>query len=84
MNREAAKIVLAACRPNGVDANDPLVAEALAFVQRDAELRAWFAAELPAFMRPARIVLRDQMPLGPNGKLDRAALRAELDEEISR
>ena len=47
-------------------------------------LRAWFAAELPAFMRPSRIVLRDQMPLGPNGKLDRAALRAELGEEKSR
>ena len=48
MNREAAKIVLAACRPNGADANDPLVAEALALVQRDAELRAWFAAEQAA------------------------------------
>ena len=43
-------------------------------------LRAWFAAELPAFMRPARIVLIDQMPLGSNGKLDRAALRRRLDE----
>jgi len=48
VNREAAKIVLAACRPNGADANDPLVAEALALVQRDAELRAWFAAEQAA------------------------------------
>jgi len=47
-------------------------------------LRAHFAAELPAFMRPARIVLRYQMPLGPNGKLDRAGLRAELVEEGSR
>jgi acyl-CoA synthetase (AMP-forming)/AMP-acid ligase II len=47
----------------------------------DDRLRAWFAAELPAFMRPARIVLRAQMPLGPNGKLDRARLRLELDEE---
>jgi acyl-CoA synthetase (AMP-forming)/AMP-acid ligase II len=48
----------------------------------DAEerLRAWFAAELPAFMRPARIVIRERMPLGPNGKLDRARLRAELEE----
>lgn len=44
-------------------------------------LRAHFAAELPAFMRPARIVLVPQMPLGPNGKLDRTALRAMLEGE---
>ena len=48
----------------------------------DAEerLRAHFVAELPGFMRPSRIVLIPQMPLGPNGKLDRTALRAMLDE----
>ena len=43
-------------------------------------LRAHFAAEFPAFMRPQRIVLIPQMPLGPNGKLDRAALRFALYE----
>ncbi len=43
-------------------------------------LRAYFKAELPAFMRPVRIVLIPQMPLGPNGKLDRAALRADLEQ----
>ncbi|HEV2043693.1 MAG TPA: AMP-binding protein [Sphingomicrobium sp.] len=43
-------------------------------------LLAYFKAELPAFMRPARIVLIAQMPLGPNGKLDRAALRADLEK----
>ena len=48
MNREEAKLVLAACRPNGADANDPRMAEALALVQRDAELRAWFEAEQAA------------------------------------
>ena len=46
----------------------------------DERLRAHFAAELPAFMRPAQIVLIDQMPLGSNGKLDRTALRAMLEE----
>ena len=45
----------------------------------EARLRAHFTAELPAFMRPARIVFWDRMPLGPNGKLDRASLRAELE-----
>jgi len=44
-------------------------------------LRAHFAAELPAFMRPVRIVLTDRFPLGPNGKLDRAALRVLLDQD---
>ncbi|MCY7281270.1 MAG: AMP-binding protein [Sphingomonas bacterium] len=44
-------------------------------------LRAHFAAELPAFMRPVRIVLIPQMPLGPNGKLDRAALRMLLEDD---
>ena len=51
-------------------------------VGADAEvrLRAHFTAELPGFMRPSRIVLISQMPLGPNGKVDRARLRAGLDE----
>ena len=51
-------------------------------VGADAEgrLRAHFTAELPGFMRPSRIVLIPQMPLGPNGKVDRARLRAGLDE----
>ena len=51
-------------------------------VGADAEvrLRAHFTAELPGFMRPSRIVLISQMPLGPNGKIDRARLRAGLDE----
>ncbi|MEO8142422.1 MAG: AMP-binding protein, partial [Sphingomicrobium sp.] len=47
-------------------------------------LRAHFAAELPSFMRPTRIVLLAQMPLGPNGKVDRTALRLALDEGESR
>jgi acyl-CoA ligase (AMP-forming) (exosortase A-associated) len=47
---------------------------------RDAEarLRDYFIAELPAFMHPREIVWRDALPLGPNGKLDRAALVREF------
>jgi hypothetical protein len=48
VNREEAKSVLVACRPNGADANDPLFAEAMALVKNDAELRAWFEAEQAA------------------------------------
>ena len=44
-------------------------------------LRAWFAAELPAFMRPKRILWREQLPIGPNGKLDRSRIEADAQEE---
>ncbi len=36
------------------------------------------AAALPTYMRPARIEWRDALPRSANGKIDRAALRAEL------
>ena len=38
--------------------------------------------DLPAHMQPTRIVWKERLPIGPNGKLDRAALKAELDEPI--
>ena len=42
------------------------------------DLASWFRRELPSFMVPAQIILRDELPRNPNGKLDRAALRAEF------
>ncbi len=54
----------------------------LVAVAKDADaeqrLHAHFRRELPAHMQPARIVWRDGLPVGPNGKLDRAALAADL------
>ena len=44
----------------------------------EARLRAWLARELPAHMQPRTIRWRDALPVGPNGKLDRAALRSEF------
>ncbi len=46
----------------------------------DAEtrLRAFLRRQLPAFMQPRDIVWRDSLPLGPNGKIDRAAVLRSL------
>ena len=41
-------------------------------------LRAYLRRELPPHMQPQRIVWKDRLPVGPNGKLDRTALKAEL------
>jgi acyl-CoA ligase (AMP-forming) (exosortase A-associated) len=47
---------------------------------KDAEekLIAYLRRELPAHMQPQRIVWKGKLPVGPNGKLDRTALKAEL------
>ncbi len=47
----------------------------------ESRLKAHLAAELPAFMRPRRIVWREHLPLGPNGKLDRTAIQTAIEEE---
>ena len=44
----------------------------------EAALRSHLKRLLPPHMQPARIEWRDSLPLGPNGKLDRAALKAAL------
>jgi acyl-CoA ligase (AMP-forming) (exosortase A-associated) len=44
----------------------------------EAALRAHLKRDLPGFMQPQRIVWRAALPRTPNGKLDRAGLKAEL------
>jgi acyl-CoA ligase (AMP-forming) (exosortase A-associated) len=48
---------------------------------READLRARLRGELPSFMQPLRYLWRDALPRNANGKLDRAAIAAELREE---
>ncbi len=45
MTNEEAKFILSAYRPNGQDASDPAMAEALEQAARDPELAAWFQEE---------------------------------------
>jgi len=42
------------------------------------KLQGWFRRELPAHMLPQRIMWKLSLPVGPNGKLDRTALKAEI------
>jgi len=44
----------------------------------EAKLTAWLRRELPQHMQPRRIVWKARLPVGPNGKLDRTALKAEI------
>jgi acyl-CoA synthetase (AMP-forming)/AMP-acid ligase II len=46
----------------------------------DAEekLRGYLRRELPPHMQPQHILWKDRLPVGPNGKLDRTTLKAEL------
>ena len=46
--------------------------------QAEEKLRAYLRRELPAHMQPHRLLWKDRLPVGANGKLDRAALKAEI------
>ncbi|MBF7011618.1 AMP-binding protein, partial [Novosphingobium sp. HR1a] len=47
------------------------------------ELPRKLMQELPNFMQPKVIHWRDSMPTGPNGKLDRTGLAAEIARETA-
>jgi len=42
------------------------------------KLRSYLRRELPPHMQPQQIIWKDRLPIGPNGKLDRTALKAEI------
>lgn len=58
MDRNEAKLLLQACRPNGEDAASPVFAEALALAVRDPELKAWWEAQ-QAFDRKISAKLKE-------------------------
>jgi acyl-CoA ligase (AMP-forming) (exosortase A-associated) len=45
----------------------------------DGVLREYFRRTLPSFMQPAQVIWRNDLPRNANGKLDRVALRKEVD-----
>ncbi|MFL6788865.1 MAG: acyl-CoA ligase (AMP-forming), exosortase A system-associated [Sphingomicrobium sp.] len=63
---------------------DPRLGQAIVLVAvasgdgAEQRLLAYFRRELPAHMQPQRILWKDSLPVGPNGKLDRTALKAEI------
>ncbi|HMD01718.1 MAG TPA: non-ribosomal peptide synthetase, partial [Candidatus Baltobacteraceae bacterium] len=50
------------------------VAASPGFGLDEGALRAHLARTLPRYTRPHRIIIHEELPLGPNGKLDRVAL----------
>jgi acyl-CoA ligase (AMP-forming) (exosortase A-associated) len=62
---------------------DDRLGEAITLVVRgdrsgEADLRRFLKSELPNFMQPNMIVWRAELPIGPNGKIDRERLCREL------
>ena len=62
---------------------DPRLGQAIVVVARgdgarEADLRARLRRDLPSFQQPARYEWRAELPRNANGKLDRAAIKAEL------
>jgi acyl-CoA synthetase (AMP-forming)/AMP-acid ligase II len=65
---------------------DPRLGEAIALVVTAPEgstldtdrLIEEMKRELPLYMVPAEVIVRDEIPRSPNGKFDRQALRADL------
>ena len=51
--------------------------------ERGSELSEYAAERLPIYMRPERYERMDGLPVNPNGKIDRKAIRRKLEEEES-
>jgi amino acid adenylation domain-containing protein len=81
--RPGVRNAVVVARTDGSHGADNADARLVAYLQADAgasldaaELRAALRRVLPDYMVPAAFVVLDELPLSPNGKLDRAALPA--------
>jgi len=74
MNNLEAKMILQAYRPSGDDASDPFFREALEQVERDPELKKWFANEM-AWDANLRSRLETALPVSRNLKANLLALQ---------
>jgi len=73
--REHPAVSQAAVAPQENDSGDTrLVAYVCPRSCNIAELKTFLESKLPAYMIPSRLVVLDQLPLNPNGKIDRHAL----------
>jgi acyl-coenzyme A synthetase/AMP-(fatty) acid ligase len=66
-----------------IGVSDPRLGQAIVVVARgdgtrETDLRARLRRDLPSFQQPQRYVWRLELPRNANGKLDRAALKAEV------
>lgn len=80
MKSEQARFILQAFRPGTADERDPHFAEALAQVERDPELKAWFAAQC-RFDEAVRAKLRE-VPV-PEGLRDRILAGKDLSGPVA-
>jgi hypothetical protein len=80
MDKQEAKKILQACRANGEDAARPVFAEALALVENDAELRAWWDAQ-QAFDRKVSAKLAE---IPPPASLRATILAGDKIEPLTR
>jgi acyl-CoA ligase (AMP-forming) (exosortase A-associated) len=67
---------------------DPRLGQAIVMIVRGDQTRSealeqYLKQELPSFMQPNRVEWWPEMPRNPNGKLDRAAIRGRLMQELA-
>jgi acyl-coenzyme A synthetase/AMP-(fatty) acid ligase len=67
---------------------DPRLGQAIILIVRGDQARSdaleqYLKQELPSFMQPNRVEWWPEMPRNPNGKLDRAAIRGRLMQELA-